>query len=211
MIKQLHYLEFFDSLIKGNKEECRRICLALYNNGESVTDIYLELFQKSLYKIGKMWEDSKINIAEEHAATTIIDYLITMLAEMARSGKTEDKSAIVSCIDKEFHQIGAKMVANLFEIHGWQTYYLGANTPSRGLLKFIEEKNPDYVGLSINFHLNTLRLLETLDQIRKNFPEQKIVVGGQGVQLVLDELKKNYPAVIVCESLQQLEELINSN
>ncbi|NUN07678.1 MAG: cobalamin B12-binding domain-containing protein [Ignavibacteriaceae bacterium] len=211
MIKQVQYLEFFDSLLNGDKEACKRICLTLLENGESPKSIYLDLFQKSLYRIGKLWEDGKINIADEHVATTIIDHLITMISDKVRKEEDVDNSVIVTCVDKEFHQIGAKMVANFFEINGWQTFYLGANTPARELVRYIEEKQPDYVGLSINFHLNGLRLLETIDNIRKKFPEQKIIIGGQGITGIRAEIDKNYPDVVVCESLEQLEEFISKS
>lgn len=210
MIKQVQYLEFFDSLIRGDKETCKKICFTLIEAGVSSKSIYLDLFQKSLYRIGKLWEDGKINIAEEHMASTIIDELITLIAEKARKEADVDKSVVVTCVDKEFHQIGPKMVANFFEINGWQTFYLGANTPVRELIKFIEDKKPDYVGLSINFHLNALRLLETIDNIYKKFPDQEIVVGGQGLKEIRSEISMNYPRVQVCESLEELEQLIQS-
>lgn len=35
------------------------------------------------------------------------------------------------------HEIGMRMVADFFEMEGWDTYYLGANTPTRSILQTI--------------------------------------------------------------------------
>ena len=35
-------------------------------NGISVKDIYLHVFQSSLYEIGRLWQENKITVAQEH-------------------------------------------------------------------------------------------------------------------------------------------------
>ena len=60
---------------------------------------------------------------------------------------------MISCIDKEFHEIGARMAADVFELNGWNTYFLGASMPTREIVKFIEVKKPDVVGFVIQFLL----------------------------------------------------------
>ena len=37
---------------------------------------------------------------------------------------------VATCIGGELHEIGIRMVADFFEMEGWDTYYLGANTPA---------------------------------------------------------------------------------
>lgn len=42
----------------------------------------------------------------------------------------------------ELHEIGARMVADLFEYHGWDSIYLGAVVPAEAI-KLLGEHRPD--------------------------------------------------------------------
>jgi len=42
------------------------------------------------------------------------------------------------------------MVADMLEMNGWDGYFIGANTPLPELIRFIESKNPDLIGLSLS-------------------------------------------------------------
>src|SRR5690606_10874173 len=123
-IKQSHFLSFFNALVEGNKEKCTQIVQSLIDQRIDLKDIYIELFQTSLYRIGKLWDHNKMSIPEEHMATQIIESLISRFSPSLNSSM--EKKCVVTCIDKEFHEIGAKMVSNVFELEGWKTYYLGA-------------------------------------------------------------------------------------
>lgn len=208
MIKESIYLEFLDALINGEKSVCQQIVTHLLSEGVSIKEIYLSIFQKALYQIGKMWERGTIAIANEHLATHIIDSLINLHVP----GTVEKKvgyTAVITCVDKEFHQLGAKMVANMFEVNGWDTYFLGANTPGRELISLISIKKPQVIGISFSFYLNYCRFLELLDSIVNSEFSGSILVGGQGISdEVLEKLKKDYPKVTYIKCINALDEFI---
>ena len=145
-IKQSHFLSFFNSLVDGEKERCTHIVQSLVNDGYDLKDIYNDLFKKSLYRIGKLWDHDKMSIPEEHMATQIVESLISRFAPVGNSNS--DRKVVVTCIDKEFHEIGAKMVSNVFELEGWNSYYLGASVPSKEILKFVKQIDPEVIALS---------------------------------------------------------------
>ena len=98
---------------------------------ESVYPFYNNLFQKSLYRVGELWESNRISVAKEHLATAITEGLLNLVypklfePEQYRKGRT----ILISCTANEFHQIGGKMVADVCELNGWDSHFLGANTP----------------------------------------------------------------------------------
>jgi len=71
------------------------------------------------------------------------------------------------------------MVADVFEANGWNSYFLGANTPTDELISFSKTMRPDVfaVSMSLYFHLPQLELM--FQKIRAEFPEIPILVGGQ--------------------------------
>lgn len=208
-IKQSHFLDFYNNLVEGNKENCSQIVKVLLDEGIDITDIYVELYQKSMYRIGKLWDHNQLTIPEEHLATNIISSLIEKYSPEPIDNKNE--KALVTCIDKEFHEIGAKMVAKILEYHGYKTYYLGAAVPSKEIIKFINQIDPQIIAISWSLYLNLARFLEVLDNITKMFVNKTIYVGGQALAENPDKLLKKYKNVrhISCvKSLNNELELI---
>ncbi len=205
-IKQSHFLGFYNALIDGDKDKCTALVQSLVEQGVDLKDIYIELFQKSLYRIGKLWDHNRISIPEEHLATQIIESLISRFSPIGNQSK--DKKAVVTCIDKEFHEIGAKMVSNVFEYAGWKTYYLGASVPAKETVKYVKQIDPDVIALSWGLYLNLGRFLEVIDHLTRFFPTKKIVVGGQALAENSDNILKKYKNVTYIESLDALEKFL---
>jgi len=202
-IKQTDFFSFYNALTDGDKNKCVHITQGLLNDGVALKDIYLDLFQTSLYRIGNLWDHNKISISEEHLYTKIIEELLNRFAPVDNSDS--DKKAVITCIDKEFHEIGAKMVANIFEQEGWKTFYLGASVPVKDIVKFVKQINPDIIALSWGLYLNLGRFLETVDHLTRFYPTKKIFVGGQALAENSDKILKKYKNVTYIDSLDTLE------
>jgi methanogenic corrinoid protein MtbC1 len=199
---------YFSSLLTGNRMKCEEIVSDLINRKMPVKNLYQELFQRSLYQIGELWEFNKISVAVEHMATSVTESLMNMVYPVLISSERIGNKIIVGCVEDELHQIGAKMAADIFEMYGWDSIYLGANVPTYELIRFISEIKPDLIGLSFSvyFHLNNLEKMITL--IRKEFENIGILVGGQAVRMDLELFEKRYPGVTCVNSLDALEAFI---
>lgn len=208
MISEVYFLDYTNGLLQGNKDKCMSIVEKLLLENVPVKDIYVDLFQRSMYHIGKMWEQGQLSIADEHVGTEITKSLMNKYAAKIKSDKKVGKTALISCVDKEFHEIGARMAADVFELNGWDTYFLGASMPTREIIKFIEIKKPNLVGLSFNFYMNIMRLLEVIDHIKKHYPNQKIIVGGQGVNREKENLLNKYPDIRHFSSVKELDDYL---
>lgn len=205
-ITQSHFLDYYNNLVEGNKVKCSSIVQSLLDDGTNLKDIYVELFQKSLYRIGKLWDHNQLSIPEEHMATQITQALVSKFAPTAPAD-SKFKS-VVTCIDKEFHELGAKMVSHVFEMCGWKTYYLGASVPTKEIVKYVKRTDPDIIALSWSLYLNLGRFLELIDHLVKFFPHKKIVVGGQALNGNSDNILKKYPNAVYIPSVHDLDEYL---
>ncbi len=211
MIRDVQYWDFFNSLTQGDKHRCREILVTLAESGTCIKDIYINLIQKSLYKIGKMWEEGKISIAEEHMATKISEYLVDISTQFFTHADSCGKTIVLTGIDKDFHDIGARMVSNIFELHGWDTVFIGGNTPKKEVLAMIENSKPDVLGITFSLYINFIRFVELLEAIKAEFPEQKVLIGGQGLANDNKNTLANFPnATYVC-SIEELEKYIEKH
>ncbi|MBF0239403.1 MAG: cobalamin-dependent protein [SAR324 cluster bacterium] len=202
------YNNYLSFLLSGNKTECTKIIRELIDQKIAVKDLYLNFFQRSMYQVGSLWEHNKISVAVEHMATAMTESLLNLAYPLIFSAEHCGKSAIISCVTKEYHQIGAKMVADIFELNGWDGYFVGANTPTDELLKMIDDKKPDVLALSMSLYFSLRWMEEMLQAVSATHPKLDIIVGGQGFLWGgLDTLKK-YPQVEYVDSIIKLEQLI---
>lgn len=208
MISEVSFLDYTNALLLGDKEKYIGIVEKLLLEKVDIKDIYVDLFQRSMYHIGKMWEQGQLTIADEHSGTEITKCLMNKYAPKIKSSKSNGKSVLISCVDKEFHEIGARMAADVFELNGWKTYFLGVCTPTREIIKFIEIKKPNLVGLSFNFYLNVIRLFEVIDHIKRHFPELQVIVGGQSVIQDKKNLLSKYPDIKHFSTVKELDDYL---
>lgn len=164
------------------------------------------MFQKSLYRIGKLWDQRELSISEEHMASNIISSLIERFSPEP-SRKREEK-VIVTCIDKEFHEIGAKMVTKVFELNGFNTFFLGANVPTKEILKFVRQIEPYFIAISWSLYLNLSRFLDVVDNLDKIFANKTIFVGGQALSENSDQFLKKFTNVKYIPTVKDLHQVL---
>ncbi|MFO8063694.1 MAG: cobalamin-dependent protein [Spirochaetia bacterium] len=204
------YTEYLDNLLCGRKAECAGLVEELIDRGMGMYDIYLKLFQPSLYDVGLLWEQNRISVASEHLATAVTERLFSLVYPMIFRTERVGKQAVVTCVANELHQIGAKMVADVFELNGWDTRFLGPNTPSDDLLDLLGREEPDLLGISLSIYFNLPQLIDLINRVRERFPRLEIVVGGQAFQWGGVEVLYEYPGVSYLPSLRDLESLIQT-
>jgi len=210
-IDELIYQSYLGALLAGDRTQCASIVHKLMAADANLKDMYIQLFQRSLYQIGEMWEMRLISVAVEHLATAITERMLSLVQAQVFDGPPRSQSIIVTCIAGEHHQIGARMAADLCELLGWRGYFLGANTPLPDLLQLIEERRPTMLGLSLCLGSQLPTLLKSLDTIRSASPDLPILLGGQAFRRGGMAAVQAYPNVSCLSSLDELEQRIRSH
>jgi hypothetical protein len=77
----------------------------------------------------------------------------------SKEGKRRGKKLVAACVSEELHEMGIRMVTDFFEMDGWDTYYIGANTPIESIGSAVRDQHADVVALSstMSFHLPLLK------------------------------------------------------
>lgn len=202
------YNTYLDALLAGRRSECRRIVQELLDAGIEVKRLYGGLFQRSMYRVGELWETNRISVANEHLATSITESLLNLSYPLVFGTPRIGKKAVISCSANEFHQVGGKMVADILELHGWDGHFLGANTPPGELVQVIAAETPDLVGLSLSILSNLEQLKRVIEAVRADFPNLDLVIGGQAFRWGGLEAIKRYSGVAYIPDLDTLEKTI---
>ena len=208
MINENLYQNYFKALLAGKRSECRDIVQNLLDAKIDIKVLYSDLFQRSLYSVGELWENNRITVANEHLATSITENLMNLAHPYIFAAKRNGRKAVISCCANEFHQVGGKMVADIFELNGWDGYFLGANSPAEDMAQFIQDIRPDIVGLSLAILANIDQLKRGVEIVRTDFPNMDILVGGQAFRLLGFDTINQYAVTEYIPTLLDLEKLL---
>jgi MerR family transcriptional regulator, light-induced transcriptional regulator len=173
------YRVYLNALLEGDRRTCGHILRSRLEAGAGIRGIYEDLVGRSLYEVGERWAQGEISVAREHLASTLSESLLSEVYPRVFARPWLGRRAIVTSMANEFHQIGGKMVADIFELNGWRGDFLGANTPLEDLLEFVARRQTDVVAFSLTLEANLGLLEHAVETVRREHPGLPILVGGQ--------------------------------
>lgn len=170
--------QYLDALLVGDRFTASRMILKAVEQGTPVKEVYLHVFQSSQKEIGRLWQNNQISVAQEHYCTAATQLVMSQLYPYLFASAKKGPRLVAACVSGELHEIGARMVADFFEMDGWDTYFLGANTPTESILRTIDERHPDFLAISatMTFHLERVR--ELITAVRQSGLKVRVMVGG---------------------------------
>ena len=181
---------YLDALLIADRSAAMGIIDDQVKKGVSIRDIYLSIFQPVLRELGRLWQVQKISVAQEHYATATTQFIIAQLYQAmmieSKRAKRRGKTLVAVCVSDELHEMGVRMVADFFEMDGWNTYFIGANTPTQSLIAAVKERKADVVALSstMSFHLPSVdHHIRSLRQ-DPDTRHVKIIIGGYPFNIV---------------------------
>jgi methanogenic corrinoid protein MtbC1 len=209
MIDEPLYQNYLKALLAGRRKQCHGMVQGLLDADIELKTLFIDLFQRSMYEVGELWENNRITVANEHLATSITESLLNLIYPALFAADHKGKKAVISCSANEFHQIGGRMVADIFELNGWDGHFLGANLPHEDMSRFIQEFQPDVVGLSLSIIANLDNLKRGIEVVQTDFPNLDLLIGGQAFRWGGIDVIKRYSGTIYIASLEELENLIS--
>lgn len=204
------YEEYLEHLLGGDVCRCRLLVQGLFEQGVRLTSIYEDLLTRAMYQVGEMWAAGDISTAMEHLATAQTEDVMRMTYLLTLKESADSRSkAIVSCVAREMHYLGARMVADVLELQGWEVAYLGANTPQDSLLDLTEHLEADVLALSVTMPDNLARLHETVADARRRMPNLRVLVGGQAFCLAGQAGEPEVSGATYVKSVSQIEGVLS--
>jgi methanogenic corrinoid protein MtbC1 len=172
--------EYLDALMRGERHVASRLILDSVEQGTSIRDVYLHVFQPSQYEIGRLWQMNRITVAQEHYCTAATQLIMSQLYPRIFRSERIGRRLVATCVGDELHELGVRMVADFFEMEGWDTYYLGANTPTDSILQAIGERRADILAVSATMAFHVGAVADLIARVRTEKAAQgvPILVGG---------------------------------
>ena len=183
---------YLKALLAGDRASAGKMVLESVKSGVSVSSIYLDVFQPCQYEIGRLWHMNRVSVAQEHYCSAATQVIMSQLYPYIFSNEKIGRTFIGTCVGGELHEMGVRMVADFFEMAGWDTFYLGANTPSDSIIESIREYDADVIGLSVAMFYHRSTAGDLITKIRNECSDHKvkIIVGGYAINGVAELWRK---------------------
>ena len=181
------YEEFLELLEAENKQGAVHYALNLLESGKmDVITLYTHILTPSLNNMKCRLEDKRICIWKEHVRTAIVrtiveccyPYVIKNAAPVSKN-----KTAVVISPPEEYHDLGARMVADFFTICGWDAIFVGGNTPYGDFYNASEIIRPEVIAISISNYYTIVEAKKIIADLKALLGDTvKIMVGGYAVR-----------------------------
>jgi methanogenic corrinoid protein MtbC1 len=103
--------------------------------------------------------------------------------EASRRVDARNETVLVLCPEKELHELGARMVADFFTLHGYKSVFIGANTPREQIRAAVTTEKPAVLAVSVTDYFNLVEAGKAIARLRETLSSQglsgtRIFVGG---------------------------------
>jgi DNA-binding transcriptional MerR regulator/methylmalonyl-CoA mutase cobalamin-binding subunit len=144
--------------------------------GPAVT-IFDRAIGPALRRIGDLWHEGSVTIAQEHLASQVMMGALIDLLRLAQPAEASRRVAL-ACFADEDHILGLYGMALRFASWGFRTVVIGARTPPSAVARIVGTLAPDVVALSVTIAPAPPRTRELVDGYADACQSTPWIVGG---------------------------------
>ncbi len=155
---------------------------ALRLAGEVADDVGIDacvtgLLAAAQQEVGRRWEFGEWTVAQEHAATAVVDAVVAYLhVSLDERVPAAAPHLVLVCAEGDWHVTPARMAAVRLLDRGWRVTYLGGSMPSHHLHRSVAALRPDALGVSCTVPVHLPGARRTVEVGRAH--DLPVVAGG---------------------------------
>jgi methanogenic corrinoid protein MtbC1 len=180
MLKEDILSRYLEALLRGDRKACRTVVEQTLQTGVPANSVTIELIWPIITEIERLLRIDKITPTQEHLATRINRTIVDQLQNKLPRRPSRDKKIAVCCAQDELQELGAQILADLFESDGWELRFLGGGLTNDDIFAFINEYAPDVLliyGTAPKQAPSVRRLIDTIKNVNA-WPSLRIIVSG---------------------------------
>lgn len=143
-----HVEELLEHLTARDPDAALALVLDLADRGVPVIDLLTDLLAPVQIEVGHRWHRAAYNVADEHAATAIVDAVVSVLGAHAPAVAARGRRVAVVCAEGEWHLLPARLLAEVLRSEGFAVTFLGGSVPPAQLGRFLAASPPEVIALS---------------------------------------------------------------
>jgi MerR family transcriptional regulator, light-induced transcriptional regulator len=169
---------FLLALLGGDEAAVEGLVSRSRSLGADTALVVRDLVMPALCEVGRMWTRGEASIAEEHLATALVSRVLARSSGCPGEQADSPRRIVFACLSGEFHDLGIRFLADVARECGWDAESLGANVPRESLVRFVEQRPPAALALSVSLAGHVPEAAEAIAQVRAVAPGITTLVGG---------------------------------
>jgi len=175
-----HTPDYRDAILSGNHQAAQNLMVEAMQDG-NYGQAAVGMIQPALYEVGRLWQENRISVAQEHLATAVSQNVLARAYVQAEFAPPNGRHAVFACVPGNQHSLGLRILSDIFETTGWEATYLGADVPLPDLIRLLDAQRPQLLALSLSLPAQLAVTRDAIARIRSELGEQQcpeIWVGG---------------------------------
>lgn len=171
-----------DALRAADGAAAERIALEGLLKGMGVEALYGRVIAPAMWRIGYLWKEGAITVADEHLATALTHRVMASVYGVS-FGRASSRPGriLLAAVEGQRHALGLRMAADVLELGGYEVNYLGGDVPLEALVSAVDSRGPDVIGLSSTLASDVSSLEAAVSKLGEAFVDTPILLGGQGI------------------------------
>jgi len=171
-------LQYLQLCLEGRCDEATALVLDSIDDEMTPERAYLEVLVPAQRETGQLWHVGDISIAEERVVSETTRQLLTLISHEHAPEIGTDRIVLGASVAGNAHDIGLRVITDLFRLAGWRALFLGADVPPAEIARAALLFDVDLVVLNATLDVQLKDLGRTIAEIRAVGPGTKILVGG---------------------------------
>jgi methanogenic corrinoid protein MtbC1 len=179
-MKEQIFERYLDALLTGYRSNARRVIEETLQRGTTAMSVYVDVIWPMMVEIEQLHREGRISPVQEHLATRINRSIVDQLQNKLPRRPVKNKKIIACCAPEEIQELGAQMIADLFESNGWEVRFLGGGLTNDDILAYVNEYAPDILlvyGTAPQQAPIVRRLIDTIKGVNA-WPDMRIMLSG---------------------------------
>lgn len=166
----------FERAADGDIEGAVDLVTGWIDRGDDVLAV-IDALADAQRRVGQLWYEDEWSVADEHAATAVVDAALAVVQRCSRprAGET-GPTVVVACPEGEWHAMPARMLATSLTSLGSTVRFLGASMPADHLARHLTGRPAELVALSVSTPLALPAAMTMIDAVHST--GTPVVVGG---------------------------------
>lgn len=170
----------------------------------TIDKVLIDILGTVLIRIGFLWEKGQITTAHEHFATSVLRSRIGILMHSFPHNGLLPKVVAV-CAPGEWHELGLLIFTLYVRRKGYEVIYLGSSIKEGDINVVLDTVEPKFLFLSCTMRENLPRVLKLIDELKTEYADLSIGIGGYAVDQMPSMDKNNYMDHLVGQSREEWE------
>ena len=203
--------ELFYAVVEGDYENTPELTQAVLDAGAAPREIVIDTLQPSMEEVGKMYSSGEYFLNNMLMAARAMNYAMKLLEPLLLDSASHTIGKVVlATVKGDIHDVGKNIVGTFLRSVGFDIFDLGTDVNAETLIKAVQDKTPDIVGLSALL-TTTMPYIETaIDTLEEAGLRSRVrvIIGGAPITPRFVELmgadayaKDGGEAVSVCRRL----------